>query len=172
MSVSQKSSVLSQKSLVLALVSVLALILVLVSMSCSESRATPGPSTGDANTTPNDVAVVQGSNSAETEMSQPPKTTTFQLPKQEENIKIVRISDIMTNPDVYMGQAVVVKGKIITQCGAGCWFTLNDGTGTIYVDLKPSNLVIPQKRGATVTVHGEVVRKSGDTYIIGKKVEF
>jgi hypothetical protein len=49
---------------------------------------------------------------------------------------------------------------------------LNDGTGTVYVDLAPSNLVIPQKRGAFARVYGQVVRKGSDTYLIGKKVEF
>ncbi|MCJ7664768.1 MAG: LysM peptidoglycan-binding domain-containing protein, partial [Desulfobacterales bacterium] len=46
------------------------------------------------------------------------------------------VSDlVMGKPESYEGQAVVVEGKIISECGAGCWFTLNDGTGTIYVDL-------------------------------------
>ncbi len=170
---SQEVKVLaSRKSLVLVLVSVLALSLLLGLLSCSESRATPSSSTGNANTVPNNVSAVQDSNSTQTYTSQPPKTETPQPPKREENTRIVRISNILTNPNVYKGQVVVVKGKIISECGAGCWFTLNDGTGTIYVDLRPSNLVIPQKRGATATVYGEVVCASGNTYIIGKKVEF
>lgn len=86
---------------------------------------------------------------------------------------IVKIGDILSNPDPYKGQAgVVVEGRIISECGSGCWFTLSDGTGTIYVDLAPSNLVIPQKRGAFARVYGKVTQKGSDTYLIGEKVEF
>ncbi|MBM3118193.1 MAG: hypothetical protein FJ006_01325 [Chloroflexi bacterium] len=154
----------SRKSPILALVFVLVLSLVLVLVGCSESKAAVGTSAENKSVTLDDTSAEQGSNLSQIETSQPPK--------QEESTNIVRISDILTNPDVYKGQAVVVKGKIISECPAGCWFTLNDGTGTIYVDLNPSNLVIPQKRGATATVYGEVIRASGHTYIIGKKVEF
>ncbi len=155
---------MSRKSLVQSFVFVLVLSLVLVLVSCSGAQATANTSAETTKAIPGDDTVVQSSGLSGPETSQPPK--------QEENINIVRISDILTKPDAYKDQVVVVKGKIISECGAGCWFTLNDGTGTIYVDLKPSNFVIPQKRGATAMVHGEVVRKSGDTYIIGKKVEF
>jgi uncharacterized protein YdeI (BOF family) len=154
----------NQRSLLLALVFVLVLSLLLVLVGCTGSRATVGTSAGNANATPNDAAAGQVSNSSQIETSQ--------RPQQEDSIKIEKISDILAKPDVYKGQAVTVRGKIVSECGAGCWFTLNDGTGTIYVDLQPSNLVIQQKRGATATVYGEVTRASGDTYIIGKKVEF
>ncbi|MCJ7654014.1 MAG: hypothetical protein MUO97_01730, partial [Dehalococcoidia bacterium] len=99
------------------------------------------------------------------------ETETPQVP-EEEGAKILKIDDILGKPESYEGQAVVVEGKIISECGAGCWFTLNDGTGTIYVDLAPSNLVIPQKRGAFARVYGQVVREGSDTYLIGTKVEF
>ena len=89
-----------------------------------------------------------------------------------ESPTIVKIKDVLQQPKVYEGKSIVVEGKIISECGSGCWFTLNDGTGTIYIDLAPSNLVIPQKRGALAKVYGEISTKSGDTYMIGKKVEF
>lgn len=85
--------------------------------------------------------------------------------------KVLKIADILEEPENYQGQTIVVKGKIISECGSGCWFTLNDGTGTIYVDLAPSNLVIPQKRGASATVLGQVVQKGSDTYLIGTWVD-
>ena len=91
----------------------------------------------------------------------------------EDGQEIVKISYILSSPEPYKGQAVVVvEGKIISECGSGCWFTLSDGTGTIYVDLAPSNLVIPQKRGAFARVYGKVAQKGSDTYLIGEKVEF
>jgi uncharacterized protein YdeI (BOF family) len=99
------------------------------------------------------------------------ETETPQAP-EEEGPKILKIGDVLEKPESYDGQAVILEGKIISECGAGCWFTLNDGTATIYVDLAPSNLVIPQKRGAFARVYGQVVRKGSDTYLIGTKVEF
>ncbi|MCX6676521.1 MAG: hypothetical protein NTU95_01070 [Methanothrix sp.] len=86
--------------------------------------------------------------------------------KQEE----VKISDILENETVYHGKMVVIEGKIELECGSGCWFVLNDGTGSIYVDILPNNFVIPQKSGEDARVYGEVTLKSGDSQIIGKTV--
>jgi hypothetical protein len=86
--------------------------------------------------------------------------------------QIVPIADIMNQPGSFQGKEVNVKGKITIECGSGCWFIMNDGSGDIYVDLAPSNIVIPQKRGADVYVLGEVVTKNGDTYLIGKQIGF
>jgi uncharacterized protein YdeI (BOF family) len=67
-------------------------------------------------------------------------------------------------------EMVVVDGKIELECGAGCWFVLNDGTGSIYVDILPNNFAIPQKSGEDARVYGEVTLKNGDPQIIGKMV--
>lgn len=99
------------------------------------------------------------------------KTNVADAPSKE-GPKIVKIGYILSSPEPYKGRAVVVEGEIISVCGSGCWFTLGDGTGTIYVDLAPSNLVIPQKRGAFARVYGKVTQKGSDTYLIGEKVEF
>jgi uncharacterized protein YdeI (BOF family) len=96
------------------------------------------------------------------EIAQPPNT----------GLQAVKIGDILSGPEKFATGKVVIEGKIISQCGAGCWFTISDGTGTIYVDLAPSNLTIPQKRGAVARVYGKVVTKGSDTYLIGEKVEF
>jgi uncharacterized protein YdeI (BOF family) len=72
----------------------------------------------------------------------------------------------------YKDKEVVLKGKIVQECGSGCWFIIQDSTGQIYVDLAPSNLVIPQKVGSTAKVSGVVTISKGTTYLIGKKVEF
>ncbi len=93
-----------------------------------------------------------------------------QWPQTEQ--QAVKISDILNHPEDFAETKVLVQGKIISECGAGCWFTLNDGTGTIYIDLAPSNLTIPQKRGAFARVYGRVVQEGSDTYLIGEKVEF
>ena len=82
----------------------------------------------------------------------------------------VKISEILENETAYHGKMVVVAGKIELECGAGCWFVLNDGTGSIYVDILPNNFAIPQKSGEDARVYGEVTLKNGDPQIIGKMV--
>jgi len=87
--------------------------------------------------------------------------------KQEE----LKISEILENETAYHGKMVVVEGKIELECGAGCWFVLNDGTGSIYVDILPNNFAIPQKSGEDARVYGEVNLKNGEPQIIGKMVK-
>ena len=83
----------------------------------------------------------------------------------------VKISEIIENESAYQGKMVVIEGKIELECGAGCWFVLNDGTGSIYVDILPNNFVIPQKSGEDAKVYGEVALKNGEPQIIGKMVK-
>jgi hypothetical protein len=83
----------------------------------------------------------------------------------------VKISDIFENETAYHGKMVVVEGKIELECGAGCWFVLNDGTGSIYVNILPNNFAIPQKSSEDARVYGEVTLKNGDPQIIGKMVK-
>jgi len=83
----------------------------------------------------------------------------------------VKISEILENEATYHERMVVVDGKIELECGAGCWFILNDGTGSIYVDILPNNFAIPQKSGEDARVYGEVTLKNGEPQIIGKMVE-
>lgn len=82
-----------------------------------------------------------------------------------------KIMDILENSTLYDGKMVVIEGLIETECPSGCWFILNDNTGSIYVDILPSNFVIPQKRGDDAKVYGKVIIKDGDPMIVGKMVE-
>ncbi len=91
-------------------------------------------------------------------------------PKELKNAS-VEILDILENESAYLGKMTVIEGKIENECGSGCWFILDDKTASIYVDIKPSNFVIPQKRGSVAKVYGNVSTKDGDLYIIGKIVE-
>ena len=90
---------------------------------------------------------------------------------EELNGEEVEIADILQNASAYEGKMVVIEGMIETECPSGCWFIVNDDTGSVYVDILPSNFVIPQKRGEDAKVYGEVVVKDGDPMIIGKMVE-
>ncbi|MCG2821847.1 MAG: hypothetical protein L6371_08240, partial [Candidatus Atribacteria bacterium] len=86
--------------------------------------------------------------------------------------KVVSVKDIYTNPSEYLNQTVRLEGKIVRECPSGCWFFLEDNTGTIYVDINPSGLSIPPKVGKKVVVEGVPENKNGRITIIGKGVEF
>jgi uncharacterized protein YdeI (BOF family) len=69
---------------------------------------------------------------------------------------------IIKDSAAYQGRDLVLKGKIATECGSGCWFLLDDGTGQLYVDLAKNNFAIPQLQGTTVVVKGVVRVENGD----------
>ena len=79
---------------------------------------------------------------------------------------------ILANPKEYLDQPVRLEGKIVRECPSGCWFFLEDETGTIYVDINPSGLSIPPKVGKKVVVEGVPENKNGRISIVGKGVEF
>jgi uncharacterized protein YdeI (BOF family) len=86
--------------------------------------------------------------------------------------RVVNTKDILANPDEYLDQTVRLEGKIVRECPTGCWFFLEDETGTIYVDISPSGLSIPPKVGKKVVVEGVPTNSNGRVSIIGKGVEF
>jgi hypothetical protein len=83
-----------------------------------------------------------------------------------------RVGDILQDPKGFDGKTVIVEGKIASECPSGCWFTLKDGNATIYIDLNPSNLVIPQRKGSYAKVTAKVIAEGSDVYLIGTKVDF
>jgi len=85
---------------------------------------------------------------------------------------VVNTKDILANPGEYLGQTVRLEGTIVRECPSGCWFFLEDKTGTIYVDINPSGLSIPPKVGKKVVVEGVPENKNGRISIVGKGVEF
>jgi len=89
----------------------------------------------------------------------------------ELNGEEVKIIDILQNTTIYEGKMVVIEGIIETECPSGCWFIVNDDTASIYVDILPSNFVIPQESGEDARVYGEVALKNGEPQIIGKMVK-
>ncbi|MDO8568658.1 MAG: hypothetical protein Q7R57_08080, partial [Dehalococcoidales bacterium] len=74
---------------------------------------------------------------------------------------------------LYKGQAIVLYGKVERACPSdGCYFDLNDGTGTINVDLKQiESRVSDKKNGAPIRVYGEFVNKGSIPYINAVKIE-
>ncbi len=83
----------------------------------------------------------------------------------------VKIQDIIQNTAAFVGNNVTIAGKIETECPAGCWFIVGDGSASLYIDILPSNFVIPQEAGSKVKVYGEIALKDGDPMMIGKIVE-
>lgn len=94
----------------------------------------------------------------------------------------VSIKDILEGGSAYMDKPVQVEGEIIKECpGRGCWFVLDDGTGSLLIDLKPNNFTMPLNLvGSTAKAYGSVsvvkdkkmmTFEPGSPYIIGKKVE-
>ena len=80
----------------------------------------------------------------------------------------VKVKDILSK--AYTGKDVSFEGKITLECGSGCWFNLEDGTGKVYVDLLPSNFAIPQWVGKSVVVNGKVIEEDGELKVIAKGV--
>ncbi len=91
----------------------------------------------------------------------------------QKDLPAVKVSELLSNPDSYKGKMVVLAGVVADACpGDGCYFDLNDGTGTINIDLKESKLqVFPQKKGASVKVYGEFIFKGSKPYVNARKIE-
>jgi uncharacterized protein YdeI (BOF family) len=72
------------------------------------------------------------------------------------------------------GAAVLIEGTMTKKCPvAGCWFMLNDKTGTVKVDLKNSEFVVvdvPLK--SKMLVSGRVMTNETERYIEGMGVRF
>ncbi len=90
----------------------------------------------------------------------------------DERPQAARIADILQDARGWDGKKVIVEGKIASECPSGCWFTLKDGNAVIYIDLAPSNLVIPQRKGSYARVTASVVAEGTDVYLIGTRVDF
>lgn len=89
---------------------------------------------------------------------------------QKTTVSSTSIGEIANNPAVFDGKEVAVKGKITSECGSGCWFNLDDGTGVIYVTLSENNFAIPQLQGQTVLVKGVIHIANGDPSLHGSAV--
>ncbi|MCX6006742.1 MAG: hypothetical protein NTZ34_05715 [Chloroflexi bacterium] len=148
------------------------IIMVLVAGCAQAAAVSATPKTTVAapgqNTTP--VAVSTNQSLNDTKPSE--NATTSSQPAAKTVDEITKISDILGNPKTYGGRIVTVKGKIVSECPSGCWFTLQDGNAVIYIDLLPNNMVIPQKKGSTARVTGEIIKEGSDVYMVGSKVDF
>ena len=143
------------------------LVLAAVVTGCTQAVAS---SASQPSAVVSQVSTPQQQEPAKSSAKEPVKVVT---PAADANaIKSVRVADILNNPKVYNGKKVIVEGKIVSECGSGCWFTLKDGNAVIYIDLAPNNMVIPQKKGSFARVTAVVEYVGSDVYLIGSKVDF
>jgi len=98
-----------------------------------------------------------------------PKANVFGQPISETTV--TSIGDIFKRAEQFQGKRVRIEGKITDECPAGGWFFLQDQTGTIYVNLHPSEFAIPQVRGQQVIAQGVVRREGTQIEVIGEGVQ-
>lgn len=87
-------------------------------------------------------------------------------------VTTVTVRQLIDGAEKYSEQTVSLTGTIILECPEGCWFFLDDGTGKIYVDLKPAGLTIPQKVGSRIMLRGKTKGAGGNLQILGEEVKF
>jgi hypothetical protein len=126
------------------------------------------PAAGTPIDKPSDDAIQQSAPPAASPAATEPSKPAVAKTESE----FTKISAILNDPKAFDGKKVKVQGKIVSECGSGCWFTLQEGNAVLYVDLAPNNMVIAQKKGSTAQVEGEVVSEGSDVYMIGSKVNF
>jgi len=74
-----------------------------------------------------------------------------------QNLTLTKIREILNASSQYKDKEVLISGKIISECGSGCWFFIQDeNNDVIYVDLAPAKFAIPQLIGKEVLVYGKV----------------
>ena len=86
-------------------------------------------------------------------------------------VETTKARDILARPDEFAGKTVKIEGQITRECPTGHWLYLRDETATIYVEVGPSGIVLPQKVGSKATIEGKVLKRPEQTMIIGKGVE-
>ena len=78
------------------------------------------------------------------------------------------IGAITKEPEKYLNKIVRVEGELFDVCqDMGCWFSIKDSTGAIYVDLSMGiKFALPKKsNGYKAIVQGLVTNEGGKTAI-------
>jgi hypothetical protein len=81
-------------------------------------------------------------------------------------VEATTIADVIMLGGNFAGKQVKVEGKIVSESPVGTWFVVYDGTGSLYVDLNPAGLGIPQAVKKSVVVEGIIsLGEEGPTLI-------
>ncbi len=66
---------------------------------------------------------------------------------------VITINELQKNKDKYVGKTVKIEGTIKDVCQQmGCWFYVDDGTGTVYVNLGMRGYFIPDDGTGSIYV--------------------
>ncbi len=76
------------------------------------------------------------------------------------SIEPVKILELLSRPDDFLGKTVRVEGRITRVCPqAGCWIDITDGEGTIRFKVKDGEIVfLPEHVGREVVAEGVFTR--------------
>ncbi len=74
--------------------------------------------------------------------------------------------------DQVPAEIVKISGTIITECRMGTWFRILDEDEELFVDLKPANLIVPERIGKKATVYGTLKRRGLRCYLECVQVDF
>ncbi len=115
-----------------------------------------------------DNSVVEGN--AGQDLPVPKVETPVQTESSEQS---VNVNELIGAPETYNGQKVILVGKISDVCpGNGWYFYLNDGTGTIKIDLLATDIRLAvNKNGSSVKVYGIFLKKDIEPDIKASKIE-
>ena len=87
------------------------------------------------------------------------------------DMAVTPANDILSSPAAWEGKDVLVSGTITSECPSGGWIWVKDATGSVYVNMHPTNVFIPQAVGKNVRAMGKVVLDSGQPSVVGYGLE-
>ncbi len=85
--------------------------------------------------------------------------------------KSMTVGELYTQADALKGKSVTLEGQITQECPTGGWFFLKDKTGSVFVNLHPSDFAIPQAVGQKVVAQGVVHKEGPSVEVVGSGVE-
>ncbi|MDW8056429.1 MAG: hypothetical protein RMJ13_06955 [Elusimicrobiota bacterium] len=79
------------------------------------------------------------------------------------DLEVIKLEDILKEPNKYDGKKVLIEGNIVAVCASGCDFRLQEGTSV--VDIYPFNFkVLGLRSGSKARVYSEI--KSGKERVV------
>ncbi|VAX42230.1 hypothetical protein MNBD_PLANCTO02-2115 [hydrothermal vent metagenome] len=122
------------------------------------------------------VIAGSGITGCQSEIGSPPKekSATANNPVSANDVSSEARKPISSLTEKSIDQTVAVQGEIVQQCPAvGCWLRLKDDTGELFVDLKPGDLALSEKRvGQQARITGRMVKEGGQLKLEAEKLEF
>lgn len=90
----------------------------------------------------------------------------------DSTVPAITVKDVYLDPSA-RNRPVSLEGIIIGQCGSPdkCWFFLQDDTGRVFVNLKPSGFSLPAAIGRKVKVTGIIQGDKREPQIVAQGVE-